>query len=61
MISDAREENLEDKSPVIQEGDAGHLQVHGQVAHVGLQLGKGLLALAAHVVLQGVHLDIGQS
>ena len=51
VVADAWEEDLHHEGPVVEEGDAGGLEVHGEVGHVCLELGKGLLALAPHVVL----------
>ena len=60
MVPDPGEEDLEDEGPVVEEGYPRHLEVHGEVGHVRLQLGKGLLALAPHVVLKRVHLGEGR-
>ena len=51
MIANAREEDFHDEGPVVEEGNAGGLEVHREVGHVRLELGKGLLALTPHVVL----------
>ena len=51
VVADAREENLHHKGPVVEERDARGLEVHCEVRHVRLQLGKSLLALTPHVVL----------
>ena len=60
MVADAGKEDFHDEGSVVEKRDSGGLEVHGEVGHVGLQLGEGLLALAPHVVLQCVHLDLGR-
>ena len=51
VVADAREEHFHHEGPVVEEGNARGLEVHREVGHVRLQLGKGLLTLTPHVVL----------
>ena len=52
------EKDVHNVGPVGHDGDAGGLQLHGQVCQVCLQFCKGLFALATHIVLQDIHLDL---
>ena len=49
MVAHPGEEDLHDKGAVVKQRDPGHLQVHGQVRHVRLQLGERLLALGPNL------------
>ena len=51
VVADAREENFHHKGSVVEEGNSRGLEVHREVGHVCLQLGKRLLTLTPHVVL----------
>ena len=51
MVADAGKEDFHDEGSVVEKRDSGGLEVHREVGHVRLKLGKGLLTLAPHIVL----------